>query len=65
MTRHTHRIRRCGGNKAAWCLITLREDGSEIDSFGGYTTAMSIDLLLKNAGHLNPSTTSVVQIVLG
>ena len=49
-----YRIRPCEGNKAAWCLIALRADGTEIDSFGGYTTSYSLDLLLKHAKHLTP-----------
>lgn len=49
----TLRIRRCNGNKAAWLLVRLK-DGVEYDSFGTYTTAMSIDGLLKSpeAKHL-------------
>jgi hypothetical protein len=61
--RYTHRIRHCEGNKAAWCLVALRDDGTEIDTFGGYTTAMSIDALLRGAGGLLPDDDDVVQIV--
>lgn len=57
------RIRRCEGNKAAWCLVALREDGTEIDSFGGYTTAMSLDALLAHAGHLKPQHRQTVELV--
>lgn len=60
---YTHRIRRCEGNTKAWCLIALRDDGSEIDSNGGYTTAMTIDALLKHSGGLLPADDDVVQIV--
>lgn len=63
MTAYTHRIRRCNGNRAAWCLVALRDDGSEIESFGGYTTALSIDDLLKRARGLLPASDDVVQIV--
>lgn len=63
MKAYTHRIRRCEGNKQAWCLIALRSDGTEIDSFGGYTTAMSIDDLLRRSGGLLPADDDVVQIV--
>lgn len=60
---HTHRIRRCLGNRAAWCLIALRDDGSEIESYGGSITALSIDDLLRRAGGLLPSPEDVVQVV--
>lgn len=63
MPEYTHRIRRCEGNRAAWCLIALRDDGTETDSFGGYTTAMSLDDLLRHAGGLLPASDDVVQIV--
>ena len=63
MNVYTHRIRRCNGNRAAWCLIALRDDGSEIESFGGYTTALSIDDLLKHSRGLLPGPDDVVQIV--
>jgi hypothetical protein len=48
------RIRRCNGNRDAWCLVTIQQNGEEADSFGSYTTAMSIDGLLKShdARHL-------------
>lgn len=52
--RYTHRIRPCAGNKRCWCLIKLRANGSEINSYGGYTTSTSLDLLLRYAGHLKP-----------
>jgi hypothetical protein len=44
-------------------LIALRDDGTEIDSFGGYTTAMTIDGLLKGSGGLLPSPDDTVQII--
>jgi hypothetical protein len=62
-TKYTHRIRRCKGNHAAWLLVALRDDGSEIDTFGGYTTAMSIDALLKHSRGLLPGPDDVVQII--
>jgi hypothetical protein len=63
MTQNTYRIRPCEGNRKAWCLIRLREDGSEIDSFGGYTTALSLDNLLKYAGHLTPKRGDWVEFI--
>lgn len=59
---YTHRIRRCDGNKRAWCLVALRDDGTESESYGGYTTALSIDSLLQHAKGLLPDPTDVVQI---
>ena len=61
--KYTHRIRHCDGNKAAWLLIALRDDGTEIDSHGGYVTAMTLDALLKRSGGLLPDPDDVVQIV--
>lgn len=63
MTAYTHRIRRCEGNKQAWCLVALRDDGSELTSYGGFCTAMTIDDLLRSSRGLLPSTDDVVQIV--
>jgi hypothetical protein len=62
MPRFTHRIRRCNGNKAAWMLVALRDDGTEIDSHGGYTTALSIDALLKHAGGLLPEPGDLIEL---
>ncbi len=61
--RYTHRIRRCKGNRQAWCLIALREDGSEIESYEGFVTNESLDNLLKYAKGLLPTPADVVQIV--
>jgi hypothetical protein len=58
-----YRIRRCEGNHGCWMLVHLRGDGSEIDSFGGYTTSYSIDSLLKHAGHLQPRSGDQVELV--
>jgi hypothetical protein len=59
-----YRIRHCNGSKEAWCLIHLREsDGSEVDSYGGYTTSYSLDSLLKYAGHLTPQPGDLVEFV--
>jgi hypothetical protein len=58
-----YRIRHCEGAKDAWCLIALRDDGTEIDSYGGYTTSYSLDLLLKHAGHLKPMPGDRVELV--
>ncbi len=63
MAKATHRIRRCGGNKDAWCLIALRDDGSEIDNYGGYTTSLSLDSLLKRAGGLLPAPGDTIELV--
>ena len=63
MPKATHRIRRCNGNRNAWCLVALRDDGSELDSYGGYTTAMTIDALLRHAGGLLPGQGDLVEIV--
>jgi hypothetical protein len=60
--RHTHRIRRCEGNRSAWCLILLRKDGTEVDSCGGYTTAMSIGQLFASSLGLRLTPDDVVQI---
>lgn len=59
----SYRIRHCEGNKAAWCLVRLRPDGSEIDSYGGFTTAMSLDSLLAHAGHLTPKPGDDVEFI--
>lgn len=60
---YTHRIRRCEGNRAAWCLVALRDDGSEHTVYGGSTTALTLDALLKHSRGLLPSPDDVVQIV--
>lgn len=39
-------IRHCEGNKAAWCLVRLRDDGSEYEGGLIPETAMSVDRLL-------------------
>jgi hypothetical protein len=62
-TRYTHRIRHCEGNRKAWCLVVLRDDGSEMRSYGGYTTAMTIDDLLRYSRSLLPDPDDVVQII--
>lgn len=61
------RIRRCDGNKAAWLLVAINNDGTEADSFGSYTTAMSIDGLLNspNARHLLVGKRKIELIVEG
>ena len=58
-----YRIRRCEGNRDAWCLIALRDDGTEIDSFGGWTAGYSLDSLLKYARHLQPQPGDLVELV--
>jgi hypothetical protein len=61
MTRY--RIRPCEGNRRAWCLLRLRPDGTESDSFGSYTTALSLDALLKYARHLTPKPGDMVELI--
>lgn len=58
------RIRPCHGDTACWCLVRLRADGSESDSYGSYDTSPSLDLLLKYAGHLTPRLGDHVEFVL-
>ena len=59
----TLRIRRCTGNRAAWLLVRLRPDGTESNSFGSYSTAMSLDELLQRAGHLAPTPGETVELI--
>lgn len=58
-----YRIRRCEGNRDAWMLVALRDDGTEIDSFGGWTTSYSVDSLLKHAGHPTPKPGEIVELI--
>lgn len=57
------RIRRCNGNHNAWMLVHLRDDGSEIDSFGGSITAVCIDWLVNRPSHLQPRPGDIVELV--
>lgn len=57
------RIRRCNGNQNAWCLVALRPDGSEIESFGAYVTSYSLDMLVRHAAHLTPERGEKVELV--
>ncbi len=61
MTRY--RIRHCDGNKDAWLLTVLRADGTESESYGSYTTSMSLDALLANARHLTPGPGDTVEFI--
>jgi hypothetical protein len=63
MTHYTHRIRRCHGNKDAWILVCLNDDGEEMEPFGSYTTALTIDDLLRHSGGLLPADDDLVQII--
>lgn len=63
LPRYTHRIRRCDGNRDAWLLVALDDDGNESQAFGSYKTAMSIDDLLRHSGGLLPMPGDVVEIV--
>lgn len=49
-----YRIRPCNGNRQAWLLVRIDKNGKESQSFGSYTTAMSLDHLLAHAKHLTP-----------
>lgn len=62
-----YRIRRCNGNRDAWMIARLREDGTEIESYGGWTTSYSIDSLLKGTpgnDHLVPKPGEGVELVV-
>jgi hypothetical protein len=61
--RYTHRIRRCNGNRDAWMLVALDDKGAEMQGRGYWTTAMSIDTLLRDCGGLLPQPGDVVEIV--
>ena len=41
-----YRIKRCKGNRSAWAMLTLREDGTELDVAFSYVTGFSLDALL-------------------
>lgn len=43
MQKAKYRIRRCTGNRLAWIMLTLRDDGTELYVFGSYWTSMTID----------------------
>ena len=58
-----YRIRRCKGNKKAWLLCLLRDDGTEAENYGGYTTDLNLDRLLESAGHLAPKPGDSVEFV--
>lgn len=59
-----YRIRRCKGNTAAWCLTHLRPDGTEIDSYGGFKTALSIDALLADPRSPSPQPGDKMEFIL-
>lgn len=59
-----YRIRRCKGNQSAWCLISLRTDGTEIDSHGGYKTGLSFDSLFANPHSPHPRSGDKIEVVL-
>lgn len=63
-----YRIRHCDGNREAWMIVALRPDGTEIDSFGGWTTSYSVDTLLRgfgltNSGHLSPKPGELIELI--
>lgn len=62
-TQYTHRIRRCKGNKDAWLLVALDDNGNELESYVSYKTGLTIDSLLATSGGLLPTDEDVVQIV--
>jgi hypothetical protein len=58
------RVRRCEGNKSCWLLVRLRDDGTEIDSYGGWITGQ-LDTLLRIAPeHLRPRVCDTIDWVL-
>lgn len=59
----THRVRRCNGNRAAWLLVALRDDGSEIESYGGSVTSMSLDGLFRHSGGLLPGPGDAIEFL--
>jgi hypothetical protein len=59
-----YRIHPCNGNQRAWLLVALRADGTELDGYGSYTTAMSLDSLIAHAGHLRPRPCDSVEFAL-
>lgn len=64
MTAYTHRIRRCRGNRDAFLLVAINDNGGEDMTHGAYRTALSIDHLLRHAGGLRPEAGDVVEIDL-
>ena len=52
--KRSYRIRHCDGNRSAWLLNALQEDGSEAQSYGSYTTSHSLDTLLDHPRNLHP-----------
>lgn len=61
--KYTHRIRRCVGNKQAWLLVALRDDGTEMLTHGAFTTAMTLDGLLRHAKGLLPDAEDCIQLI--
>lgn len=57
------RIHHCEGNRNAWLLARIRRDGSDSDSFGSYTTALSLDSLLWHAGNLAPKPGEIIEFI--
>lgn len=58
------RIRRCNGNKNAWLLCFLRDDGTESDSYGSFTTSYSVDSLLRDSpAHIRPAPDDKVELL--
>jgi len=43
------RIRRCNGNRKAWILLQICEDGTECKVSGTYWTSMDLDGLFSRA----------------
>jgi hypothetical protein len=41
-----YRVRRCRGNKAVWCAMALREDGSEIEIYSAGDLSLDLGALL-------------------
>lgn len=41
-----YRIRKCRGDKRAWCLVSLRDDGTEIEAYYSGTTSHTVELVI-------------------
>lgn len=58
------RIRRCQGNRDCWCIVSIRQNGTEVDSYGGFITGYSLDALIAGGAlNLTPRAGDVVEFV--
>jgi hypothetical protein len=46
---YKYKMRRCHGNKSAWCLVALKENGQEFEHAFSSITAYSVDALLTDS----------------